>query len=54
MIRFGSTIVSLSSTSVGGPYVVVELFEGGFTLISNVKSGKQFKASGHHLKPYLT
>ena len=30
-----------------GPYVVLELFDGGSVRISDVKSG-------HHLKPYLT
>ena len=36
------------------PYVVVESFENGSVLISDTKSGKQFKVNGHHLKPYLT
>ena len=36
------------------PYVVLELFEGGSVLISNIKSGKQLKVNGHHLKPNLT
>ena len=36
------------------PYVVVESFENGFVLISNPKSGKQFKVNKHLHKPYLT
>ena len=34
--------------------MVVESFDNGSVLISNPKSGKQFKVNGHHLKPYLT
>ena len=37
-----------------GPYVVLELFNGGLVLISDAKMGRQFKVNGHHLKPYLT
>ena len=37
-----------------GPYVVVESFDNGSVLISDPKSGKQFKVNGHRLKPYLT
>ena len=37
-----------------GPYVVVESFGNGSVLISDPKSGKQFKVNGHRLKPYLT
>ena len=37
-----------------GPYVVEESFDNGSVLISNPKSGKQFKVNGHRLKPYLT
>ena len=37
-----------------GPYVVVESFDNGSILISDPKSGKQFKVNGHRLKPYLT
>ena len=36
-----------------GPYVVLELFDGGSVLISRIKSGRQFKVNGHCLKPYL-
>ena len=34
--------------------MVVELFDNGSVLISDPKSGKQFKVNGHLLKPYLT
>ena len=34
--------------------MVVESFDNGSVLISDPKSGKQFKVSGHRLKPYLT
>ena len=34
--------------------MVVESFDNGSLLISDPKSGKQFKVNGHHLKPYLT
>ena len=34
--------------------MVVESFENGSVLISDTKSGKQFKVNGHRLKPYLT
>ena len=34
--------------------MVVESFDNGSILISDPKSGKQFKVNGHHLKPYLT
>ena len=34
--------------------MVVELFDNGSVLISEPKSGKQFKENGHRLKPYLT
>ena len=37
-----------------GPYVVLELFDGGAVLISYPKTGQQFKVNGHRLKPYLT
>ena len=37
-----------------GPYVVLELFDGGVVLISDPKTGRQFKVKGHRLKPYLT
>ena len=37
-----------------GCYVVMELFENGPVLISDIKFSKQFKVNGHHLKPYLT
>ena len=37
-----------------GPYVVLELFDGGAVLISDPKTGRQFKLNGHHLNPYLT
>ena len=37
-----------------GPYVVLEFFEGGSMLISDIKSNRQFKVKGHRLKPYLT
>ena len=37
-----------------GPYMVVESFDNGSMLISDPKSGKQFKVNGHRLKPYLT
>ena len=33
--------------------MVVELFENGSVLISDLKFGKQFKVNGHHLKPNL-
>ena len=32
----------------------IELFENGSLLIFDIKSDKQFKVNGHHLKPYLT
>ena len=34
--------------------MVVELFDNGSVLISDPKSGKQFKVNGRRLKPYLT
>ena len=34
--------------------MVLELFDGASILISDIKSGQQFKVSGHRLKPYLT
>ena len=34
--------------------MVVELFENGSILISDIKSSKQFKVNGHCLKPHLT
>ena len=34
--------------------MVMELFDNGSVLISNPRSGKQFKVNGHRLKPYLT
>ena len=37
-----------------GPYVVAESFDNGPVLISDPRSGKQFKVNGHRLKPYLT
>ena len=37
-----------------GPYVVLELFNGGAVLISDPKTSRQFKVNGHRLKPYLT
>ena len=37
-----------------GPYMVLELFDGGSVLVSDIKSGRQFKVTGHRLKPYLT
>ena len=37
-----------------GSYVVLELFNGGSVLISDIKSGRQFKLNGHRLDPYLT
>ena len=37
-----------------GPYVVLELFNDGSVLISDIKSGRQFKVNANHLKPYLT
>ena len=37
-----------------GPYVVVKSFDNASVLISDPKSGKQFKVNGHRLKPYLT
>ena len=36
-----------------GPYVAVESFDNRSVLISDPKSGKQFKINGHRLKPYL-
>ena len=36
-----------------GPYRVMELFENGSVLISDIKSGKQLKVNGYCLKPYL-
>ena len=36
-----------------GPYVVVELFNGGAVCISDPKTGRQFKVNAHRLKPYL-
>ena len=33
--------------------MVVESFDSGSVLISDPKSGKQFKVNGHRLKPYL-
>ena len=37
-----------------GPYMVLELFDGGAVLIFDPKTGRQFKVNGHRLKPYLT
>ena len=37
-----------------GPYVVLELFDGGAVLISDIQSGREFKVNSHSLKPYLT
>ena len=37
-----------------GPYMVVKSFDNGSVLISDPKSGKQFKVNWHRLKPYLT
>ena len=37
-----------------GPYMILEFFYGGSVLISDIKSGQQFKVNGHRLKPYLT
>ena len=37
-----------------GPYVVLELFDGGSVLISDIKSGREFKVNGHRLKLNLT
>ena len=37
-----------------GSYVVLELFDGGAVLISDIKTGRQFKVNGYCLKPYLT
>ena len=37
-----------------GPYVVLELFDGGSVLISDAKTCRQFKVNEHHLKLYLT
>ena len=37
-----------------GPYVVLELFEGGSVLISDIKSSRELKVNGHRLKLYLT
>ena len=34
--------------------MLVESFENGSVLISDIKSSKQFKVNGHRLKPYLT
>ena len=34
--------------------MVVESFDNGSVLISDPKSGKQFKVNGHRLKPYLS
>ena len=34
--------------------MVLELFDGGVVLISDPKTGRQFKVNGHRLKPYLT
>ena len=34
--------------------MVVESFDSESVLISDPKSGKQFKVNGHRLKPYLT
>ena len=34
--------------------MVVESFDNGSVLISDPKSGKQFKVNRHYLKPYLT
>ena len=36
-----------------GPYVVLELFDDGSILISDIRSGQQFKVNSHRLKPYL-
>ena len=37
-----------------GLYVVLELFDAGFVLISDIKSGQNFKGNGHCPKLYLT
>ena len=34
--------------------MVLELFDGGAVLISDPKTGQQFKVNDHRLKPYLT
>ena len=34
--------------------MILELFDGGLVLISDIKSSKKFKVYGHRLKPYLT
>ena len=34
--------------------MVLELFNGGAVLISDIKSGRKFKVNGYRLKPYLT
>ena len=34
--------------------MVLELFDGGSVLISDIKSGKKFKVNAHRLKLYLT
>ena len=34
--------------------MVLELFDGGSVLISDIKSGQQFKVNDHRLKPYMT
>ena len=37
-----------------GPYVVLELFDCRAVLISDPKTGRQFKLNDHRLNPYLT
>ena len=37
-----------------GLYVILQLFDGGSVLISDIKLGRQFNVNGHHFKPYLT
>ena len=37
-----------------GPYMVLEFFNDGAVLISDPKTGRQFKVNGHRLKLYLT
>ena len=53
MKRFGYITLALSFFQLSCAYVVVESFENGSVLISDPKSGKQFKVNGHRLKPYL-
>ena len=34
--------------------MVLDFFEGGSVLISDIRSSKKFKVNGHRLRPYLT